>query len=407
MIRHFWVRVHRCAGLAMAGFLIVVGLTGSLLAFLPELDRWLAPEWYPPLRAGTPLDPGILAERAQALVPHAQVSAVYLHEPERAEVRLSPRTDAATGKPFTLMHDRILLDPVTGDEIGRRNFGALSEGIANAMSFVYALHYELALGTFGLWALGIAALVWTLDCFVGAYLTLPAGRRQARGFWERWRRAWKIKARAGFFRLNFDLHRAGGLWLCAVLLVFAWSSVYMNLWDTVYTWATRSVLDYRTYWTELSVLPRPVEQPRLGWREAGALARRLLDEEGGAHGFRVKSVVAMRLDRLRNVYSLQVRTDREIQDRRGVTTVFIDADTGALRLALRASGQYGGNTVTNWLMALHMANVFGLPYRIFICVLGLAIAALSITGVVVWARKRAGRAPRRRRMRAPVETLSR
>ncbi|SFK69432.1 hypothetical protein [Methylocapsa palsarum] len=39
MRRSGWVFIHRCVGLIMAGFLILVGVTESLLAFLPELDR--------------------------------------------------------------------------------------------------------------------------------------------------------------------------------------------------------------------------------------------------------------------------------------------------------------------------------------------------------------------------------
>ena len=41
MIRRYCVLVHQWAGLAMAMFLIVVGLTGSVLAFRVELDSWL------------------------------------------------------------------------------------------------------------------------------------------------------------------------------------------------------------------------------------------------------------------------------------------------------------------------------------------------------------------------------
>jgi hypothetical protein len=44
MIRGFFVWLHRWVGILMAGFLIVVGLTGSLLAFYGELNHLLAPE---------------------------------------------------------------------------------------------------------------------------------------------------------------------------------------------------------------------------------------------------------------------------------------------------------------------------------------------------------------------------
>lgn len=43
MSRGLWVTLYRWAGLAIAGFLIIVGLTGSLLAFYPEFQRALNP----------------------------------------------------------------------------------------------------------------------------------------------------------------------------------------------------------------------------------------------------------------------------------------------------------------------------------------------------------------------------
>ncbi|MCQ4191088.1 PepSY domain-containing protein, partial [Methylocystis suflitae] len=52
MTRSFWVSLHRWAGLSMAGFLILVGLTGSLLAFGHELNHWLTPNLYPGPHAG-------------------------------------------------------------------------------------------------------------------------------------------------------------------------------------------------------------------------------------------------------------------------------------------------------------------------------------------------------------------
>jgi uncharacterized iron-regulated membrane protein len=47
--------------------------------------------------------------------------------------------------------------------------------------------------------------------------------------------------------------------------------------------------------------------------------------------------------------------------------------------------------VTNWLSALHQGEVFGLPYRIFVCVLGVMVVMLSVTGIVIWLKKRRAR----------------
>jgi uncharacterized iron-regulated membrane protein len=83
-----------------------------------------------------------------------------------------------------------------------------------------------------------------------------------------------------------------------------------------------------------------------------------------------------------------VRSSLDIQEHGGQTRIVIDANTGQARMLLLPTKQYTGNTVTSWLMALHMANVFGMPYRVFVCLLGLVVVMLSITGVIIWLKKR-------------------
>ena len=386
-MRQGMLLLHRWVGLVITVFLVVVGLTGSLLAFYSEPDRLLSPRLYPESRP-TIARLGIaqLADKAAELAPQAQVIAVTLREVERAEVRVAPRSEADAD---TLEFDTLLLDPQTGEELGRRKWGDLSQGRINLMPFIYRLHNELALGSFGLWLLGIIALMWTLDCFAGLYLTLPACRRELGGsFWQRWQVAWRIKWRGGPYRVVYDLHRASSLWLWLVLIVFAWSSVYMNLWDTVYTWTTRAVLDYQPSWTVVAEPTPPSTHGRLSWREAEKILLRQTDAQSRLHNVQVLSPVALRYSPESGTYTYQFRTNRDVQDRLGMTELIIDAHSGELLAFLLPSGQYSGNTVSSWLSALHKANVFGLTYRIFVCMLGLAITMLSVTGVIIWWKKR-------------------
>lgn len=399
MNRDFWVLIHRWAGLAMAGFLVLVGVTGSLLAFLPELDHLANPKVYQ-VNSGKPLGLARLAELGLEKVPEARVDTVfYGDEGSAAWVGVSP----FPGEP-ELGFRYLRLDPVTGDEIMRFTWGSISEGVYNVMPFIYKLHFALALdGPVGTWILGICALVWTLDCFVAFYLTLPRRRKASsprvplssgkgrKRWWQRWKPAWKIRWNGGGTKLNFDLHRAGGLWLWLMLLVFAWSSVYMNLSDTVYTPVISAVTEYRAPWTELTPRDEPLQTPSLDWRQAEAIGERLMAEQAAAHGFSIERPKSLRLDRAHGVYVYNVRSSRDVHDKRGQTQVFFDADTGELKLLLLPTGQYGGNTITTWLFALHEAAVFGLPYRIFVCLLGLTIVMLSVTGVIIWWKKRRAR----------------
>ncbi len=389
MTRRFFVWLHRWVGLLTAGFLALVALTGSLLAFNSELERLISPRLYAIPKPGVALlDLATLAEGAERLVPEAKVTSISLREPDQANVRMHARVDPATGRPYPLGFNQLFLDPWTGDELGRRTYGDVSQGLVNLVPFIDKLHYELALGSTGYWVLGIVALVWTIDCFIGLYLTFPAGRKQ---FWRRWRPAWLVKRQAGAFRLNFDLHRAVGLWVWPMLVVLAWSSVYMNLHDTVYTWVTRAVLDYRPTRTELAALPLPLERPRLDWRAALAAGERIFAEQAAHYDLTVDRAVGLGYQPRRGVYYYFVHSSRDIRDKAARTTIYFDGDKGTLRHLDLPTGQYSGNTVTSWLSALHMADVFGLPYRIFVCMLGLLITMLTASGIALWWMKRRSR----------------
>ena len=261
MLRKICVFLHRYGGLGMAGFLVVVGLTGSLLAFNIELERLFAPQLFanaPPVLA--PLDLATLAERAQALVPQARLIYLAHTAPDQTKAYFEPLENPETQAPYDLDFTEFFVDPFTGAELGRRRNADLSQGAINLMPFIYDLHWRLVLGGFGQWTLGIIAFAWTIDCFVGFYLTLP---HTTTAFWRRWKPAWLIKRGASFYRLNFDLHRAAGLWLWAMLFVFAWSSVMMDMRRPIYEWLMGSLFDFTSRIRRLSRIYRNTRRRNL------------------------------------------------------------------------------------------------------------------------------------------------
>ncbi|WP_348273260.1 PepSY domain-containing protein [Methylocapsa sp. D3K7] len=81
------------------------------------------------------------------------------------------------------------------------------------------------------------------------------------------------------FRVNFDLHRASGLWLWAMLFIFAWSSVMMDI-RPVYDWVTQRLFDYQSPDEEYMMpSPRAGGPPHLDWRAAHAAGERTLQEQ--------------------------------------------------------------------------------------------------------------------------------
>jgi uncharacterized iron-regulated membrane protein len=241
--RQLWVVMHRWAGLTIALFLTVAGTTGIFLAWFDELDAALAPKLHvvaPPSPGADPLDPLVLRRQLLARYSGGVIDRLPLRVEPGRSIRLEvERRDPGTGatRPWSDNWDELFVDPYTGKELGRRKWGGISEGRVSLMPFLYRLHYSFALGDWGILAFGIAVLIWTLDCFVGFYLTFPIQIRRTvndapaghPGWWERWKPSWLVRWSASAYKVNFDLHRAGGLWIWPILLVFAWSSVGFNL----------------------------------------------------------------------------------------------------------------------------------------------------------------------------------
>lgn len=390
-LRAAMVLAHRLGGLALAAFLLVAGLTGSLLAWNAPLDAALNPQWFdapPPVAGAQPLDPLRLRQTVQDLHPQALVARVPLaREPGRAAVFvLRPLPGAGA-----LAHDQVFVDPYSGRVLGARRWGDLSQGWHNLMPFIYRLHHSLALGEVGTWLLGLVSLLWMLDSGVGLYLTLPTrSRSPGRQDWAlRWARAWKLDLRSRW-RATFDLHRAGGLWLWPALFVLAWSSFALNLPQ----WHDPLLRAVAGQQPGVQALPRrqpPLWQPALGWEAAHARARVLMQAQAAQHGFELLGESSLAYDPSRGLYRYDVRSSLDIKDHGGSTRLFLDGHTGALAATWFPTGAAGGDTLLTWLSQLHMATVGGLAYRLLVTLAGLGVAVLSVTGVLVWMRKRSAR----------------
>lgn len=412
-MRHIFVFLHRYVGLAMAGFLLLNGITGALLVWYHELDSTVNPSLYEapaPSALARPIDPFTLRERVQAHVPGALVTSVPLQiEPGLAlSFRAKGAADPVTKQPAEIANDEFFVNPYTGEVQGARRWGAISQGGINLMPFVYRLHRSLALNTIGTYVFGIVALLWTLDCFVGAYLTFPLGagsrrvlartpqpltRREKgeRGWWARWRPSWTVRWYGGSYKRTFDLHRAFGLWVWAILFVLAWSGVAFNLNNQVYRPVMGTLFGFQDSKAKLPKRAADQLVPDIAWRDAHRLARQHMARFAAAHGFSVLEEAYLNYDPSQAVYRYSVKSSRDIGQRSSGTQIYFDANTGTVLSRRLPTGEAAGDTFTTWITTLHRANIWGLPFRVFVCAMGLVVAMLSITGLIIWLRKRRAR----------------
>ncbi|WP_206241893.1 PepSY-associated TM helix domain-containing protein [Novosphingobium terrae] len=412
LTRPFWVLIHRWAGLTLALFLAMAGLTGTFLAWEDDLEALTAPHWLraaPPTPGAPMLDAAALAVAAQARHPGMSVSYLPLSVEPGKTLRLRVFWKEPAKAPDW---DELFIDPYTGAELGHRRWGDISQGINNLLPLIYRLHENLLVEGTGTLIMGTAALVWVVDCFVGFYLTLPMRQKvpvgvskiggKTKGWWQRWRPSWLVRRGGSAYKLNFDLHRAGGLWVWPVLLVFALSSVSFNL-PTIYgpvMKALGATDDTALY----APLPQPRPIPKLDVVKAHAVGEVLARQQTAkAHD----SFDANRLQWLyymptTGAYMYGFTTSGDVPDAGGASRLIFDGDTGALKNVALASKVPAANRFTDWIVSLHMASVWGVAWKIVTSLIGIMVTMLSITGVVIWMKKRSARAFHRHRGEKPA-----
>ncbi len=380
--------VHRWTGLAIALFLVIVGLTGSILTFRSQVDALFNPGLHvKPAPGQQVLSLATLAQRAEAEQPHGRLG-FFTVEKDQAIFHLTPRTNPATGQPYKGEEFHLALNPYTGEGLHCGPESNPGRACWNVTDFVYSLHTSLTTGTtFGWNFVGAVALIWTIDCFVAFVLTFPRGSGP---FWIRWKQAWRVKWRASFTRVNFDLHRASGLWLWPLLFIFAWSSVMLGLRD-VYDPVMKHIFPYITTKEEITarMAPQPVEHPKLSWLEAEGIGARLMSEQAASHHFTVERPYGMGYVPAYGSYIYGVRSSVDLRAHGWDTSVSIDGNTGQLRSFDMPRGQHLGNTISTLLWGIHYADLRDwTPFRILICLFGVLLTVLASTGVIIWWRKR-------------------
>lgn len=382
---------HRYAGLFMALFLVVAGVTGTAIAFYDELDEGLNPSLYKVNKSRdehlsldhivAKLNQGFWGEKV--IIRYTQFPR---HESDSIRFIVRPKESGLLAGSNTLSFDWVFVDPYTGNVLGTRKFGAWRFDRAHIMPLLWELHYSLTLPwPYGEWLFGAVALVWVFDCFFAFYLTLPAARRQRL---YKWKKAWKVKWRAGRARLIRDIHIAFSLWLWSVLLMLAISSVMFNLNHEVYQPVLSTFVKYEHARDALPEANDALRSNLISLDHARDKGREYIKQWQNEGDFQVFLEDSLTLDLGKHAYRFKVKSSLDLPNSYAQTAVYLSAFDGAF---LSRAYPYidKGNAISTWLGALHMGRVFGVWYQIFVSLLGVFVTVVTVSGVLIWWRKRA------------------
>lgn len=355
------VALHRWGGLLVGLVVAVLGLSGSALVFRDEIDRALNPH----LLVVAPVAPG----PARPLQPALDALAARFPDEPATRLRMPRRPDASVEVWLGAAPTRYAyVDPGTGRLLGDRRPTEFLTG------WLFDLHAHLLAGEAGHQLAGWAA--WGL---VGLTLSGLVAWWPGRG---KVRLALGVARGRGARRRTYDLHRAGGFWASALLLVSAVTGASL-----VFHEAFQGALDRVTGAPAVPAPPRAASPP-----SAPALP---VDQALAAAARRVPDGVAS------YVY-LPARPDAPVQVRlrragephpNGKTFVHLDPRTGAVLAVADGPGAPLGARLYSALYPIHIGVVGGPATRLLLVVVGLVPAGLCGTGLWLWrARRRAGRA---------------
>jgi uncharacterized iron-regulated membrane protein len=355
--RQLWLRrasfqVHLWAGIALSLYVVVIALSGSILVFENELTGATLPRglsaWNPSRTAPIPevmrrfalACPGC---RASLLVtPYPAVPAFQIRAADVGHRQLS-----------------FIADPVSG---------AVFPQPRTWVDWTHDLHLYLLLGSgHGEQVNGVGAAILLLLCVTGLILWWPGIRNWSRGF--------QISLRSHWRRINFDAHNFIGIWTLAIVTWWSISGVYFAWYGPLES-AINAVFPVR------AMLSPPM--PALATHK-GAPASLAAIVSAAQH--------ASPQGRLFGIYNPSlidptVLVEMDLRDpgnfaHRDLITI----ETSSARVL--TVWHYGNNvTLGDWILwsmfTLHFGTVWGLPIKILWFLLGVSLAVLSITGLLMY-----------------------
>ena len=354
--RRILLTLHLWLGLAAGIFLIVLGLTGSVIAFENDIDHWMHPELFYVKAGPQTLPEQGLIRRAEAHVAPARVAAVQVLR-GAGFARVMQTTDGQS----------VFVNPYDGAILGTVRGGFAIDPV---IGYIHQIHLRLVPNPRD--APQLAAVGKTAVSFAGLILCLlvPTGLIL---FWRS--RRTTIKWSASWFRVCFDLHHVIGLYASLFLLIMAFTGILIGF-D-----AGERALYAVTGSGRPANMPRPQSSPAPGDITADRaieIARASIPNA---------SIAGLFLPVNRNgVWTILMRVPEETSETVH-SSVAIDRYSGRV-LQVRNFLTYSqGYRLIRFNRSIHTGDIWGLPSHIVASLTSLLLVAMVFTGLVIWWRK--------------------
>lgn len=366
--RTTWLRrLHLCIGSLLSVPLVMIGLTGSILVFEPELQPGAA------LGAASPgpsRDLGAIFDAARAAVPDGFAPSLFSPPAAAGELAMLRAGDPRHPGPGGL---EIYVDPAS---LALRGTVKSGEGWLREIFFLHTNmgEHDRSGRALGGWA-GVAMCVLAVS---GIVMQFPSRRR--------WRQAVLIQRGARGYRLLRQVHGVIGFWFWLLLLIVSFSGVWLSFPQTFNDMAgSLGLRDLRPMAAAPHVTPARDTAP-LDIAEVAALAQAALPD------LPLRSIALPQ--RADQPYRVSLGAEHALP-----VVVFVDPWQRRVA-ALRDPRDYSfAERAVASMHAIHDGSGFCWVWRALVFASGLLPALFATSGIAMWlAKRRLDRAARLARL---------
>ncbi len=353
-LRALLFKLHLYVGIAVGVYLAILGVTGAILAFQPEIDR-LAHAKLAYVKAAPPrLSLGELGEAVAKLYPDQKIFGYEMGE--APDLSTIIRVGAAPG-PHNIL---VYIDPYTGRILGNRTDGP------DLLSTIAGIHVALVPPRPGHGRLATSFVSWIT---VAALFVLLSG------IWLWWPRLRFGIGSGGGRRFWYDLHVTSGIAAAIFLVLLAGSGIVMGFGRT-----TLPMLYELTG-------SKPISRPKIPPPRADATRPIPVDQAFAIGRNALPGAMPLGIfgPTPQGVYFVVARApgDHDPVARSGA---FIDGYTGAL-LSAQNLDKNPGMHLWDLNRAIHLGRIFGNWSKAIMAAASLLVALQLLSGAAMWIKR--------------------
>jgi len=339
--------LHLYLALVVGIFVLIIGLTGSIIAFEPELDRFLNPSLFRVQPQGQMLSTTALFNAARSAYAGQRIGTIQMPQSAEDSARFSVKGPK-----------QVFLNPYTGAVIGERD-------PRTWLSKVHSIHLRLMTAPTPNNKTGanIVAVVTGVLIFLvlsGVYLWWPLKRVQVK---------WGASAR----RVHFDVHNAVGIYSAVFLLLLGITGMTIHFDDTLEEYLHHVAGTHKIGKAAPSVPQKGVSPVTPDQAVAAALA--------ALPGTQVLAVSLPANPKASYVISLHYPEDLTPGGR---TWANVDAFSGKVVNQQDSRTVAMGTRTIIWNRRIHTGDLFGWPTKLLMSLSCVMLIVQAITGYFLW-----------------------